>query len=75
MKRIFFASFYFCVCDLTRKIRKNKKNLKNFTYSIQYYATQCTQSKAKTRASVLHKARISVDNCGDVNGKRLWICK
>ena len=28
-----------------------------------------------TRASVFHKARISVDNCGDVDGKRLWICK
>ena len=34
MKGIYFASFYFRVCDLTCKIRKNKNPMKISTYTV-----------------------------------------
>ena len=58
--------------------------LQDKIYSLLFFAFFFNQGKeyeaktCQTRASVLHKARISVDNCGDVDGMiverkgRLW---
>ena len=42
MKGIHFASFYFCVWDLTREIRENKNPAKISTYTVCFLLTVCS---------------------------------
>ena len=37
MKGIYFASFYFRVCDLTRKLRENENLTNTSTYTVMYW--------------------------------------
>ena len=50
MKGIYFASFYFCVWDQTREIRKNKNPAKISTYTVSNWAFRIKSKQRSIRA-------------------------